>query len=231
MRPRMIRLTLAALVAGCAAASPAVASSPHAGQVCDQKRTPPKGFTCVKQKDGRHRLVARRPAAPPAPPPVPVQPLPVAGPPTGPFTLTSPAFAAGGPLPIAYTCDAPFVSPPLSWTGVPAGTVSLALLLEDLDGAGGPFTQWIAYNVPWQPGQLGEGPTILGVVLGRNDTGSDRYLPPCPPQGAGPHHYLFHVYALSGLEGFESPPARTGFLANIRGVTLGEADVGVTYSR
>lgn len=132
-------------------------------------------------------------------------------------------------MPVKYTCDAQYVSPPLARTGVPAGTVSLALMLDDPDAPGGTFTHWIAYNIPWQPGQLAEGPILLDVALGKNDTGSDRYFPRCPPAADGPHHYVFHLYALRGLEGFESPPARTAFLAWIAGVTLGEADLTVTY--
>jgi phosphatidylethanolamine-binding protein (PEBP) family uncharacterized protein len=47
--------------------------------------------------------------------------------------LTSPAFAPGGRLPIRFTADGEGVSPPLVWADVPAGTASIALIVEDPD--------------------------------------------------------------------------------------------------
>src|SRR5690349_4221307 len=58
------------------------------------------------------------------------------------IALSSPAFANGGPIPRRFTCDADDVAPPLSWSGVPAGTAELALVLEDENargGSGAPF--------------------------------------------------------------------------------------------
>ena len=47
------------------------------------------------------------------------------------MTLTSPAFAAGDEIPIRYTCEGDDVSPPLAWSTPPAGTKSLALIVDD----------------------------------------------------------------------------------------------------
>ncbi|TIL81002.1 MAG: YbhB/YbcL family Raf kinase inhibitor-like protein, partial [Mesorhizobium sp.] len=50
-----------------------------------------------------------------------------------PLTLISPAFPAGGEILEKYTRDGQNVSPPLKWSGVPDGTKSLVLVVQDPD--------------------------------------------------------------------------------------------------
>src|SRR5438874_1006036 len=71
--------------------------------------------------------------------------------------LESPAFGDGDEIPARFSCGGDDVSPPLRWTGVPAETASLALLLEDLDAAVRPATLWTGWGIdPGAPG-LDEG--------------------------------------------------------------------------
>jgi phosphatidylethanolamine-binding protein (PEBP) family uncharacterized protein len=49
------------------------------------------------------------------------------------FSLTSPAFAEGGEIPMRYTCEGQDVSPPLAWSEPPSGTKSLTLIVDDPD--------------------------------------------------------------------------------------------------
>jgi hypothetical protein len=49
------------------------------------------------------------------------------------ITLRSSAFADGGSIPKAFTCDGSDRSPPLEWSGVPAAARSLALVCDDPD--------------------------------------------------------------------------------------------------
>ena len=50
-----------------------------------------------------------------------------------PFVIESPAFPPDGQIPAAYTCEGGDISPPLQWSGVPPGTKSLALIVDDPD--------------------------------------------------------------------------------------------------
>src|SRR3954463_14061745 len=62
--------------------------------------------------------------------------------------LTSPAFAAGQPIPAKYTCEGKETSPPLAWADVPAGTKSLPLLAEAPDSPGGTNPHWTFSDIP-----------------------------------------------------------------------------------
>ena len=171
------------------------------------------GFTCVA---GHLRKTPTK-VGPPVPPPTTTTT------PSASFTLTSTAFADGAAIPAMYTCDGADVSPPLSWTGAPAGTKSFALMLDDPNAPGGTFTHWITYNIPAGAAGLGDGQS--GVNTGINDAGGQKYLGPCPPPTDGPHHYVFHLYALRvETVVFENlAPGRPLFLAQIAGITLDRA--------
>ncbi|MGW3956328.1 YbhB/YbcL family Raf kinase inhibitor-like protein [Streptomyces sp. NPDC004752] len=109
--------------------------------------------------------------------------------------VTSSAFAEGGTIPRRYTCDGADVSPPLAFSGVPAGAISLALLVEDSDAPHGPFTHWLVWDIAPSTTSLTAGQAPAGATQGRNDFRSPGYRGPCPPPGDRPHHYVFTVYA------------------------------------
>lgn len=90
--------------------------------------------------------------------------------------MTSAAFENGGPIPTKYTCDGEDVSPPLTWSGVPVDTESLALLYEDPDAPGGTWVHWVLYGMPREVTMLPEGVSTMlreevseGVGQGIND--------------------------------------------------------------
>ncbi len=111
-----------------------------------------------------------------------------------PFRITSPAFADGADIPLRHTCDGDNLSPRLTWTDVPNGTRSLALIVDDPDAPGGTFTHWILYDMPAGARDLGQGGAA--GVSGRNGFGRNGYGGPCPPHGDPPHRYRFTLYAL-----------------------------------
>ncbi len=114
------------------------------------------------------------------------------------LTLISPAFAAGGRIPVRYTCDGTDVSPPLRWSGAPAGTRSFALLCTDPDARAGTWYHWAIFDIPSTVGGLAERqrPDTPGMRQAVNDFGRKGYGGPCPP-GDGAHHYHFTLYALN----------------------------------
>jgi Raf kinase inhibitor-like YbhB/YbcL family protein len=90
-----------------------------------------------------------------------------------------------------HTCEGEDVSPPLAWSGVPEGTASLALVVDDPDAPSGTFTHWLAWGIDPAASVLGEGEAA--PVEGQNDFGSVGWRGPCPPPGHGPHRYFFRL--------------------------------------
>ena len=124
--------------------------------------------------------------------------------------LSSPAFSDGEMIPEVYTCDGEDISPPLEWSGVPADTDSLALVMEDPDAPGRTWVHWVIYNIPPSSSVLPEGvPTGAsienGTQQGKNGWSKNAYGGPCPPSGT--HRYVFYLYALDVTPNLE--PAET----------------------
>ncbi|MBB5503682.1 YbhB/YbcL family Raf kinase inhibitor-like protein [Paraburkholderia sp. MM5384-R2] len=119
------------------------------------------------------------------------------------FTLTSQAFHEGSEIPGRYTCTGADVSPPLSWSGVPANAKSLVLIVDDPDAPdpAAPrmtWVHWVLYNIPTTAPGVQEGVTSgalpAGTLEGTNDFHRTTYGGPCPPTGR--HRYFHKLYAL-----------------------------------
>jgi Raf kinase inhibitor-like YbhB/YbcL family protein len=108
------------------------------------------------------------------------------------FTLTSPEFVDGNPIPSKFTCDGNDAPPPLLVSDPPEGTQSFAVIMDDPDAPNGTFTHWLAYDIPVEGNEL---KTTAGKTL-PNDFGRDGYGGPCPPHGHGAHRYHITVYAV-----------------------------------
>jgi Raf kinase inhibitor-like YbhB/YbcL family protein len=117
--------------------------------------------------------------------------------------LTSSAFARNTDIPGLYTCEGRDQSPPLAWSGVPAGTQSLALIVDDPDAPdpAAPkrtWVHWVLYNIPPDTAGFAAGvlPSNLpaGTRQGLNDWQREGYGGPCPPIGR--HRYFHKLYAL-----------------------------------
>lgn len=109
--------------------------------------------------------------------------------------LTSPAFEQGGSIPPTYARSGDDVSPPLRWTGVPAGTAELALVVEDPDAPRGTFRHWIVTGLDPSLDHLEAGTLPEGASEGRNEVGDVGYGGPQPPEGEQ-HRYVFQLLAL-----------------------------------
>ena len=113
------------------------------------------------------------------------------------MSLSSPAFTDGGTIPRQFTCEGADQSPPLAWSGVPAGTTTLSLVVEDPDASNGTFVHWTVSGIPPSTASIAAGQVPAGASQGRNTRGATRYTGPCPPSGQT-HHYLFTLKALAG---------------------------------
>lgn len=120
------------------------------------------------------------------------------------FRLYSPAFQEGGNLPQMYTGDGLDLSPPLRWQGVPAGCVSLCLLMEDPDAPLGNWLHWLLFDIPPQIQALPAGLERSAVLTNGARHGRcwgvhhyERigYFGPMPPYGSV-HRYCFTLRAL-----------------------------------
>jgi Raf kinase inhibitor-like YbhB/YbcL family protein len=113
--------------------------------------------------------------------------------------LTSGAFNQGGSIPNQYSKKGGNLSPPLEWHGMPAGTKSLALIVDDPDAPSGTFVHWLLYDIPISLSELAEGVQRTGHLpgglrQGHNDFGEIGYGGPQPPSGT--HRYFFRLFAL-----------------------------------
>jgi Raf kinase inhibitor-like YbhB/YbcL family protein len=113
------------------------------------------------------------------------------------LTVTSP-LADQRTMPVRYTCDGAGQSPPIFWSGVPAGTRSVALVVDDAAAPITPRVYWIVFDISPATSDLQAGSLPTGARQGRNSKGRAGYDPPCPPAG-GTHRYRFTVYALKTM--------------------------------
>lgn len=148
--------------------------------------------------------------------------------------LKSSAYHEGGSIPSRYTCDGQGISPALSWSDVPPGTGSLALILHDPDAPRtGGFTHWIVYDMPPDSTGLKENILRRGVVLGvgvqgKNDGGRVGYMGPCPPSGR--HRYMASLYALDSRLELEPGAYNDEVRAAMDGHILASAVLMGTYA-
>lgn len=150
--------------------------------------------------------------------------------------LRSPAFSAGGAIPLQYTCEGENHPPPLSWSNVPVGTQSLLLIVDDPDAPdpAAPrmtWVHWLLYDLPPDVQGLAGGTTALpqGTREGRNDFKRGAWGGPCPPIGR--HRYFFKLYALDRKLSELSAPDKAALLAASRDHILAEAVLQGTYQK
>jgi Raf kinase inhibitor-like YbhB/YbcL family protein len=153
--------------------------------------------------------------------------------------VRSTAFAGGKPIPRRHSGDGEDLSPPLSWSGVPASAKELALIVDDPDApTPEPWVHWVIYKIPVTTEGLAEGVPPVGrpsfpptALQGKNSWGSFGYRGPAPPKGHGVHRYFFKLYALAKeldrVEGLDKP----GLLKAMKGQIVAEGELMGTFER
>lgn len=155
------------------------------------------------------------------------------------LTLTSPVFKNGETIPAKYTCDGENINPPLTIDGVPDGTESLVLVMDDPDipeqvkTSRGieKYDHWVVYNLPPDTKAIDEG-FSLGS-MGNNSSGNAAYTGPCPPPQYEPttHRYVFRLYALSGQLNFFVAPTLDELESAAKAEALAHAELIGVYDR
>jgi Raf kinase inhibitor-like YbhB/YbcL family protein len=152
--------------------------------------------------------------------------------------LNSGAFEPNEPIPTKYTCEGEDVSPTLTWSGVPSGTKSLALIFDDPDvpDPAAPkrtWVHWVLYDVPLStkglPEAIGANSLPSGIREGLNDWKRTGYGGPCPPIGR--HRYFFKLYALDTVLGDLGEPTKAQLEKAMAGHILDEAQLVGTYQK
>jgi Raf kinase inhibitor-like YbhB/YbcL family protein len=153
-----------------------------------------------------------------------------------PLTLTSSAFSPGSHIPVEYTCEGNDRSPPLAWSGAPAGTKSLVLVVDDPDAPdpAAPrmtWVHWVLYNLPPDCNGLPEGVAALpaGTREGLNDWKHTGYGGPCPPIGR--HRYFHKLYALDTMLPDLGRPEKARIEQAMQGHILAQAELIGTYQK
>ena len=155
------------------------------------------------------------------------------------FEIKSAAFGANGYIPKKYTCDGGDASPEISWSNLPKGTKSLALIMDDPDAPVGTWVHWVLYDLSANLNKLEEGILKKKTVVdaqqslsqGLNDFKKVGYNGPCPPRGS-PHRYFFKLYALDEFLGLKpGKVAKTQLLKAMEGHVLGQAELVGLYKR
>ncbi|MHB1213813.1 MAG: YbhB/YbcL family Raf kinase inhibitor-like protein [Thiobacillus sp.] len=152
--------------------------------------------------------------------------------------LSSSAFSRNAEIPARYTCEGSDQSPPLAWSGVPAGTKSLVLIVIDPDAPdpAAPkmtWVHWVLYNLPPDtPGlDAGSSPANLpaGTREGLNDWQREGYGGPCPPIGR--HRYVHTLYALDTELPALRPATKAALEQAMRGHILAQDELVGYYRR
>jgi len=130
-------------------------------------------------------------------------------------------------MPVRFTCAGKhLISPPITWAGAPAGTKSIALVVDDSDAPITPYVYWVVFDIGPGTSALAEGQLPPGVRQARGTAGYDRYDPPCP--GTGGHGYRFTVYALNTVLNLPNGTSLQSAWQAIAAATIGRGRLPVS---
>ncbi len=152
--------------------------------------------------------------------------------------LTSPSFENQGEIPKKYTCDGEDIPSALTWSNVPEGTKSFALIVDDPDAPdpANPrmtWVHWVMYNIPATirslPEAANEKDLPKGTLQGLNDWKKTGYGGPCPP--VGKHRYFHKLYALDIVLPDLKQPTKAKLEKAMEGHVLSRAELVGLYQR
>ncbi|MGE0042340.1 MAG: YbhB/YbcL family Raf kinase inhibitor-like protein [Vicinamibacterales bacterium] len=148
--------------------------------------------------------------------------------------LMTTGWADGDDIPVKFSQAGEQVSPPLTWTNVPAGTRSFVLHMRDPDVARNKTTEdqvhWLVWNIPGDATGLPEGqPEGATLPNGAKQISASgmTYRGPGAPASGPKHHYTFELFALDTTldvaHGSDAWDTRAKVYAAMQGHILGKA--------
>ena len=115
--------------------------------------------------------------------------------------LTSSAFEDDGEIPRQFGYKNGNEEPPLTISGTPEGTKSLALIMDDPDAMGAVgkvWVHWVVWNINHDTTDIDKKTGMPSLnVEGMTDFGEVGYGGPAPPDKR--HTYVFKLYALDSI--------------------------------
>ena len=144
--------------------------------------------------------------------------------------LTSSAFTDGVEIPRRFGYKNGNESPPLTISGIPEGTKSLALIMDDPDAMGAVgkvWVHWVVWNMDLVT-EIAESITPSGAIEGMTDFGEVGYGGPAPPDKR--HTYVFKLYALDSKLDLPKGSTKSELEKAMEGHILEETTLKGTYA-
>ena len=149
--------------------------------------------------------------------------------------VKSPEFEGGQEIPFRYSAEGQNISPPITWSNIPTGSKSIALLVEDPDAPlPQPFVHWIAFNIDPFTLSLHEGVPVEEQMMlkqGKNSGLKTGWTGMAPPKGDTAHHYHFQVFALDEMLQLENGIGRSALIKAMAGHVISRGEVVGKFRR
>lgn len=142
------------------------------------------------------------------------------------LALTSTAWADGGIIPVKHAGAGQSVSPALSWTNAPMGTVEYALIMNDPEpvrpagSATADILHWLVVKIPGSATSIPEGAGTNSALFPQRAKQVQAYRGPGAPAAGPPHHYTLTLYALNAPLVLAENAARADVMAALEGKVL-----------
>lgn len=141
-----------------------------------------------------------------------------------PFAITSTAFTEGMPIPEVYECDnggGENISPPFAWTPGPAGTMSYAIVMRDLDFNNG-FIHWVIWDIPASemglPEDVGPGFMVADPAGAKQ---VNAYFGPCSPNSTNTYEWTLYAIDAATIPGLDENSSNEEAETAIEGASIG----------
>ena len=143
----------------------------------------------------------------------------------GNLQLTSSAFSYGDEIPRQFGYKNGNEEPPLTINGVPEGTKSFTLIMDDPDAMGAVgkvWVHWVIWNINPDTKRFND------ALEGMTDFGEQGYGGPAPPDKR--HTYVFKLYALDSMLEIPNESSKADVEKAMEGHIIEQTQLTGTYA-